>query len=70
MEACPVCGLTVRDVGSLAAHLVGEAERSDIAHVMWLNRNLTKHRVGVAQLAVLLEQYAGGGPAGEDRVVR
>lgn len=70
MGACPVCGLAVEDLGSLAAHLVGEAERSDIAHVMWLNRNVTKHRVGVAQLAALLEQYGDGGLVGDDRVPR
>ena len=70
MRACPVCGLPVEDACSLAAHLIGEAERSDIAHVMWLNRNVTKHRAGVAQLAALLEQYGGGGLSGEDRVAR
>jgi hypothetical protein len=62
--------LPVEDLGSLAAHLVGEAERSDIAHVMWLNRNVTKHRAGVAELAALLVRYGDGGLAGEDRVAR
>jgi hypothetical protein len=70
MGACPICDLRVDDVRSLAAHLVAEADRSDIAHVMWLNRNLTKHRVGVAELAALLEPAGDGGSAGEDRVAR
>jgi hypothetical protein len=65
-----VCGLSVEDPGGLAVHLVGEAEGSDIAHVMWLNRNVTKHRVDAARLAVLLEQYASGGPVDEDRLAR
>jgi hypothetical protein len=70
MGACPVCGLSVDDARELAIHLVGEAERSDIAHVMWLNRNVTKHRVGVAQLAALLERPGDSGSVGEDRVAR
>jgi hypothetical protein len=70
MGACPVCGASVEDLGGLAVHLIAEAERSDIAHVMWLNRNVTKHRVDAARLAVLLERYAGGGPLDEDRVAR
>ena len=70
MRACPVCGLSVEDLDALAVHLVGEAGRSDVAHVMWLNRNVTKHRVGAARLAALLEQHADGGPTGEDRLTR
>jgi hypothetical protein len=35
---------------ALAEHLVLEAGRSDVAHVMWLNRNVTKHRVAADEL--------------------
>jgi len=62
--------LGFEDLASLAAHLVGEAGRSDIAHVMWLNRNVTKHRVDAAGLAALLEQDRDGGSSGADRVGR
>jgi len=70
MPTCASCGLKVEDVQALAVHLVQAAERSDVSHVMWLNRNVTKHRVGAAELAVLLEGAAGGRPSGEDRVAR
>ena len=70
MRTCPVCRLAVEDVQELARHLVGEATGSDVAHVMWLNRNVTKHKVGVRKLATLLEQGADGPPSGETRVAR
>jgi hypothetical protein len=70
MGACPVCGVSVEDLDQLAVHLVGGAESSDIAHVMWLNRNVTKHRVDAARLAVLLQRFADGESAGEERVAR
>jgi hypothetical protein len=55
---------------ALAEHLVLEAGRSDVAHVMWLNRNVTKHRVAAAELAVLLRRRTEGMATGEDRVER
>ena len=70
MRTCAVCGLMVEDLPALAADLVGEAARSEVAHVMWLNRNVTKGKVGVRELASLLEQDADGRPSGEDRVAR
>jgi len=70
VRACPVCGLSVEDLDALAVHLVEEAGRSDVAHVMWLNRKVTKHRVDAARLAALLAQYADGGSMGEDRLAR
>jgi len=70
MPTCASCGLMVDDVGALAAHLVQAAERSDVSHVMWLNRNVSKRRVGAAELAVLLERAADGRTSGEDRVPR
>ncbi len=70
MRSCPVCGFTTEDMSSLAAHFVGEADRSDVGHVMWLNRNVTKNRVDADRLAALLEQHAGGRLTAEDRVNR
>ena len=67
---CAVCGYSADGLPALAAHLVAEAERSDVAHVMWLNRNVTKHRVGVDELCRLLAETADGRSAGGDRVAR
>jgi hypothetical protein len=57
-------------VDALAEHLVVEAGQSDIAHVMWLNRNVTKHRVAAAELAVLLRGQNEGPDGGHGRVRR
>ncbi len=70
MRTCPVCGVRAEDTRSLAAHFVAEAARSDVAHVMWLNRNVTKHRVDADRLAQLLEQRGRGHSTGEGRVNR
>lgn len=67
---CPVCQLQVADLGALAAHLVALAERSDGAHIMWLNRNATKHRTSAAGLEPLLEAALSGRGRTEDRVRR
>lgn len=58
------------DVVALAHHLVGEAARSDVDHVMWLNRNVTKRRVDVDELARLLAARASGETSKEERVRR
>ena len=55
---------------ALAQHLVAEAEASDVQHVMWLNRNVTKHRVPVEELTALLRQRDAGGSMPDDRVPR
>jgi hypothetical protein len=67
---CAVCGVAVDGLDALAEHLVAEAGRSDVAHVMWLNRYVTKHRVAAPELAVLLRRRAEGLAVGEDRVER
>jgi hypothetical protein len=67
---CPVCGLAADDVRGLASHLVEQAEASEGRHVMWLNRNVTKHRSSPDELEPLLaETLRGEGPYG-DRVKR
>jgi hypothetical protein len=67
---CPVCTLEVLDVAALALHLVAEAEQSDVAHVMWLNRHVTKCRVSPAALQVLLEGECSGDLSPGKRVAR
>jgi hypothetical protein len=69
-ESCPVCHLAVAGFDDLAQHFMAEADGSDIAHVMWLNRNVTKFQVPAAELALLLRRRAEGRPMGIDRVTR
>jgi hypothetical protein len=67
---CAVCGVIVDGIEALAEHLVAEAAGSDIAHVMWLNRTVTKHRVAPAELAVLLRRQGEGRATGSNQVAR
>jgi hypothetical protein len=69
-SVCPVCGAAPGSVEALAEHLVAEADASDIAHVMWLNRNVTKYQVAAGELTVLLRRFAAHGPSGAGRVAR
>ena len=69
MSRCPVCGAMVGGTDGLADHLVEWAERSDVEHVMWLNRNVTKLRTGAAELAEMLRDQGGQRP-GQPRVSR
>lgn len=70
LSRCPVCGTAAGGAPILAGHLVDEAEKSDGAHVMWLNRNVTKHRTGAVELAGLLLAWASATPSDQDRVKR
>jgi hypothetical protein len=67
---CPVCGLAAGDVLGLATHLVEEAEASEGRHVMWLNRNVTKHRSTPTELEPLVAKTLSGEGSGGDRVDR
>jgi hypothetical protein len=60
----------VGDVEALASHLVELAEASDGAHVMWLNRCVTKHRISATELIPLLASALTGGDTSNDRVTR
>jgi hypothetical protein len=66
---CAVCGAGFSGWEALAEHFVAQAAGSDIAHVMWLNRHVTKFQVGPAELAVLLRPVEGR-PMEADRVKR
>lgn len=67
---CPVCESAFKDLSSLSVHLVEMAEASDGAHVMWLNRNLTKHRTSTVELERLLAAAMDGGGISSDKVKR
>ena len=67
---CEVCGDELHSVDGLASHLIDRAADSDAAHVMWLNRNVTKHRVDAPELAALLRARADGGHTDTQRVAR
>ncbi|HWG72468.1 MAG TPA: C2H2 type zinc finger domain-containing protein [Acidimicrobiales bacterium] len=68
--ACPVCGTAREDLAALASHLVESAEASDGRHVMWLNRNATKHRISAAGLQLLLGPALAGDRLSSDRIKR
>jgi hypothetical protein len=71
LSRCPVCGTaTAGGAPALAAHLVEQADKSDGAHVMWLNRTVTKHQTGAVELAALLLAWASATPSEQDRVKR
>jgi hypothetical protein len=67
---CPVCAEVTKSLSSLAAHLVDRAEESDAAHVMWLNRHVTKHRMPAEELQPLLAAVLAGAPLPGPRVRR
>ncbi|MFZ0892827.1 MAG: C2H2 type zinc finger domain-containing protein [Thermoplasmata archaeon] len=59
MTKCPAC-LTPfgsGDYQALAGHLIELASQSDPSHVRWLNQNLSRKRVGVAELTHSLQSY-------------
>ncbi|HXQ91618.1 MAG TPA: iron-containing redox enzyme family protein [Nitrososphaerales archaeon] len=60
MTKCSMCGQTfpVGDYDALGQHYFDFAEKSDIAHVMWLNRYVTRKKTKDAkELSKLLAQY-------------
>ena len=66
MTKCPLCAQTfiVGDYTGLADHFYGKAERSDVGHVMWLNRNITKTKTDPKTLAGLLANFFDLGNVG------
>lgn len=59
MTKCAVCGqlFATGDYRILASHFFDLAERSDVDHVMWLNKNITKTKVDVGELEQRLATY-------------
>lgn len=58
MTKCAVCGTLFAqgDYGTLSRHFYDLAEKSDVEHVMWLNKNITKTKI---ESGVLEQRMAG-----------
>jgi len=56
---CPLCRQTFAggDFSGLSDHFFQLAEKSDVDHVMWLNRNITKKKTDSKTLTVLLASF-------------
>jgi pyrroloquinoline-quinone synthase len=57
MVLCPVCESKTSSYETLAAHFSGETRKSDVGHVMWLNRNITKESQDEPRLPQLLADF-------------
>jgi pyrroloquinoline-quinone synthase len=59
LAKCSVCGATFAagDYSELSKHFCEFAERSDPEHVMWLNKNLTKEKMGPGALSGLMAEF-------------
>lgn len=59
MTKCAVCGqlFKLEDYRSLSSHFYQLAEKSDVDHVMWLNKNITKEKIDVNTLQQRMIQY-------------
>ena len=59
MTKCAVCGqqFAQGDYRNLSTHFSHLAETSDIEHVMWLNKNITKQKVDAHVLERKLSEY-------------
>jgi pyrroloquinoline-quinone synthase len=57
MAICPVCESKYPSFGSLGTHFAEETKKSDVGHVMWLNRNVTKDKEAEPELPRLLEGF-------------
>lgn len=58
MVRCTACDNTYNsgDYTSLAKHFIGEAKKNDTDHISWLNRNLSKEKLSVDELALLFKE--------------
>lgn len=52
MNICPVCGVKFKDddIATMSSHIYSEAKSSDPAHVMWLNRVISKKKITESEL--------------------
>lgn len=57
MHLCPVCEFRSASYEELAVHFSGETKKSDVGHVMWLNRNITKDSRDEPRLPELLTEF-------------
>lgn len=59
-----MCESKATSYAALSTHFHGEAKRSDVGHVMWLNRNITKQAGDEQRLAELLAGFLDPSPLG------
>ena len=57
MPLCPVCEAPSNSYEALSAHFSEENRKSDVGHVMWLNRNITKDSRQEPRLPELLAGF-------------
>jgi pyrroloquinoline-quinone synthase len=57
MPLCPACETNHDTYGALAAHFSEESKKSNVSHVMWLNRNITKDKDDEPRLPGLLRGF-------------
>lgn len=59
MAKCAVCDqqFALGDYKALAHHFIDLAEKSDIGHVMWLNKNITKEKTNAKELEHRMTEY-------------
>jgi pyrroloquinoline-quinone synthase len=57
MPICPVCESPSSSYEDLSDHFSQQAKNSDVGHIMWLNRNVTKDRGAQPRLPALLADF-------------
>jgi pyrroloquinoline-quinone synthase len=59
MNICPVCGVKINDdaMTTLSSHIHSEALSSDPAHVMWLNRVISRKRLTEDELTKKMVEF-------------
>ncbi|MCG3109317.1 hypothetical protein L3N51_01607 [Metallosphaera sp. J1] len=60
MPICPACEIKLDSWRSVTDHMSERAQRSDPAHVMWLNRNLSLREMTKEELEERLEAFFSG----------
>ena len=59
MNICPVCGVKINEdaMTTLSSHIYSEALSSDPAHVMWLNRVISRKRLTEDELTKKMVEF-------------
>jgi len=72
LTKCAACGTSFepKDYSSLAKHFYDLSEQNDVAHVMWLNRFITKKKTDEKTLSELLFDYFEIHPIGLQKWIR
>lgn len=70
MPLCPVCESKADSYDLLASHFKAETGKSDVGHVMWLNRNITRDRNEEGRLPDLLASFLDSGDLGLRRWIK